>query len=60
MLTGAVPDDELPELNTPFVTSEANCICLPRLCISNSTTNLLEGLASTHKAACFIASCAEK
>ena len=26
MLTGAVPDDELPELNTPLVTSEVNWI----------------------------------
>lgn len=31
MLTGTVPDDELPELNTPLVTSGVNWVKLPAL-----------------------------
>ena len=63
MLTGIVPDDELPELNTPLVTSGANWIYCPGPVSAKTQLDysyIRPRSFDTHKAARVIASCAEK
>ena len=62
MLMGTVPVVELPELNTPLVTSEVNWIYGLDTVSARSppTFVLLLRFTNTHKAARFVASCAEE
>lgn len=63
MLTGTVPDDELPELNTPLVTSEVSWIYCPGSVSATALpyhSYLRPGVSNTHKAVRVVASCAEE